>query len=253
LLIIPAIDLREGRCVRLTQGRRADVKVYGDDPVEVARAFASQGARRLHVVNLDGAFDEGDSANQKAVRQIMRAVSIPVQVGGGLRSVRAVEQLVEAGAARVVVGTLAVESSETLENLVRRFGNRIVVGIDARDGLVKTRGWEKSENLTATELARRVASVGVERIIYTDIARDGMMEGANVAQTCALARDSGLKVTASGGVASLEDVAQLVEAGSACGIDSLIIGRSLYEGRFTLGEALRLTSPSLDQDDSKLI
>lgn len=239
MLIIPAIDLRQGKCVRLAQGRRADVKIYGDDAVGVARDFEAQGARMLHVVNLDGAFDEVDSLNREVARQIMSAVGIPVQIGGGLRTERAVEQLIEAGAARVVVGTLAVESPATLDNLVRRYGSRIAVGIDAKDGLVKTRGWEKDENLSAIELARRVAGVGVERIIYTDIARDGMLGGVNVEQTCAIARESGLKVTASGGVSSLEEVERLAKAGSTSGVDSVIVGRALYEGRFTLGEALQ--------------
>ena len=244
MLIIPAIDLREGRCVRLAQGRRADVKIYGDDAVEVARGFESQGARMLHVVNLDGAFDESDSLNREVARRIITAVGIPVQCGGGLRSALGVEQLIAAGAARVVVGTLAVESPETLEGLVRRFGSRIAVGIDAKGGLVKTRGWEEDGNLSAIELARRVAGIGVERIVYTDIERDGMMGGVNVGQTCAVARESGLKVTASGGVSSLEDIERLAEAGSAFGIDSVIIGRAIYEGRFTLGEALRLAVSS---------
>ncbi|MDT7543166.1 MAG: phosphoribosylformimino-5-aminoimidazole carboxamide ribotide isomerase [Acidobacteriota bacterium] len=244
MLIIPAIDLRQGQCVRLAQGRRADVKIYGDDAVEVARNFEAQGARMLHVVNLDGAFDESDSLNREVARQIMRAVQIPVQLGGGLRSERAIEQLIEAGASRVVVGTLAVESPATLENLVRRFGSSIAVGIDARDGLVKTRGWEREGNLSAIELARRVAGVGVERIIYTDIARDGMLDGLNIAQTCAIAHESGLRVTASGGVSSLEDIERLAEAGSVSGIDSVIVGRAIYEGRFTLDEALQLTHRS---------
>ena len=239
MLIIPAIDLRQGKCVRLAQGRREDVKIYGDDAVEVARDFEAQGARMLHVVNLDGAFDEGDSLNREVARQIMSAVGIPVQIGGGLRGERAVDQLIEAGAARVVVGTLAVESPATLDNLVRRYGSRVAVGIDAKDGLVKTRGWEKGGSLSAIELARRVAGVGVERIIYTDIARDGMLSGVNVEQTCAIARESGLKVTASGGVSSLEEVERLAKAGSTSGVDSVIVGRALYEGRFTLGEALQ--------------
>ncbi len=244
MLIIPAIDLRQGRCVRLTQGQRTDAKIYGDDPVEVARSFESQGAAMLHVVNLDGAFDEGDSLNRKVILQIIRAVGIPVQVGGGLRSARAVERLIEAGASRVVVGTLAVESPEALGNLVRRFGSCIAVGIDARDGSVKTHGWERGENLSAIELARRVALVNVERIIYTDIARDGMLNGVNVEQTCTVARASGLKVTASGGVSSLKDIERLGKAGSACGVDSVIVGRAIYEERFTLGDALQSAESS---------
>ncbi len=244
MLIIPAIDLRQGLCVRLAQGRRERIKIYGDDPVEVARSFESEGARMLHVVNLDGAFDESDSLNRKVARQIIKAVGIPVQFGGGLRSARAVAQLIEAGAARVVVGTLAVESGEILEALVRRFGSRIAVGIDARDGMVKTRGWEKRENLSAKELARRVAGSGVERIIFTDISRDGMLDGINTEQTCAIARESGIKVTASGGISSLDDIERLDKAGSDLGVDSVIIGRAIYEGRFTLNEALGLACSS---------
>ena len=244
MLIIPAIDLRQGMCVRLAQGQRERVKIYGDDPVEVARSFETEGARMLHVVNLDGAFDESDSLNRKVAQKIIEAVGIPVQFGGGLRSARAVTELIEAGAARVVVGTLAVESGEILEALVRRFGNRVAVGIDARDGLVKTRGWEKRENLSAIELARHVANLGVERIIFTDIARDGMLEGINIEQTCAIARESGVKVTASGGISSLDDIERLDKAGSKLGVDSVIAGRAIYEGRFTLNEALGLACSS---------
>jgi phosphoribosylformimino-5-aminoimidazole carboxamide ribotide isomerase len=239
LIVIPAIDLRHGRCVRLAQGRRADATAYAEDPVEVARAFESEGARMLHVVNLDAAFAEGDSLNREVARRILHAVRIPVQLGGGVRRARAIEELIEEGASSVVVGTLAVESPATLKILAERFGNRIVVGIDARDGSVKTRGWESDGKIPALELARRVAAAGVERIIYTDIARDGMMSGANVEQTCLIARASGLKVTASGGVSSLDDITRLTEAGSGCGVDSVTIGRALYEGRFTLGDALR--------------
>jgi phosphoribosylformimino-5-aminoimidazole carboxamide ribotide isomerase len=244
MLIIPAIDLRQGRCVRLAQGRRAEVTSYDEDPLQVARAFESQGAPLLHVVNLDGAFDEGDSRNREVARQIIRSVGIPVQFGGGLRSARAVGQLLEESASRAVVGTLAVESPHLLESLVRRFGGRIAVGIDARDGLVKTHGWEMDGKIPAVELARRVAGAGVERVIYTDISRDGMLSGANVRQTCAVARAARLKVTASGGVSSLDDIGRLAKAGSECGVDSVIIGRALYEGRFTLGDALRAAQAS---------
>ena len=244
MLIIPAIDLRQGLCVRLAQGRRTQAKIYEGDPVEVARRFESEGARMLHVVNLDGAFDQSDSLNRKVARQIIKAVRIPVQFGGGLRSARAVTELIEEGAARVVVGTLAVESIETLERLVRRFGDRVAVGIDARGGMVKTRGWERGENLSAIGLARRVAGLGVGRIIFTDIARDGMLGGINIEQTCAIARETGVKVTASGGVSSLDDIERLDKAGSASGVDSVIIGRAIYEGRFTLNEALQTACSS---------
>jgi len=238
MLIIPAIDLRNGQCVRLRQGRREDVTCYDGDPVDVARGFAGEGAEWLHVVDLDGAFTESDSPNRQTLKSIIAAVKIPVQFGGGLRCVEDVERVLELGVARVVIGTLAVESPDSLRTLLRIYGShRIAVGIDARNGLVMTRGWEKTENLRATAFAREVASAGVERIVYTDIMRDGVLSGPNVRETCELARQSGLKVTASGGVASLEDIAQLREA-EPYGVDSVIVGRAIYESRFSLAEAI---------------
>lgn len=239
MLIIPAIDLKDGRCVRLTQGRKSDVKVYDEDPVEIAKNFEADGARMLHVVDLDGAFEGVVSRNRKTVRRIIRSVEIPVQFGGGLRSVHDVQQMIEFGAAQVVIGTLAAESPETLEKFVQLFGFRIAVGIDARDGYVVTRGWEKQELLSSVDLARRVADTGVDRIVYTDVSRDGTLQGVNLEQTCAIARESGLRVTASGGVSSLADI-DLLKAAANCGVDSVIIGKALYEGRFTLQDALRV-------------
>jgi phosphoribosylformimino-5-aminoimidazole carboxamide ribotide isomerase len=238
MLIIPAIDLRDGKCVRLTQGRREDVKVYDGEADEIARGFEDAGARMIHVVDLDGAFADTNSKNRKVVRRIIRAVKIPVQFGGGLRSVGDVQQMIEFGAAQVVIGTLAAESPETLEKFVQLFGFRICVGIDARRGVVLTHGWEKEGRMTAAVLARRVADAGVDRIVYTDVARDGMLTGVNLEQTCAIARESGLRVTASGGVSSLEDISRLKSI-SKCGVDSCIVGKALYEGRFTLQEALK--------------
>jgi phosphoribosylformimino-5-aminoimidazole carboxamide ribotide isomerase len=239
MLIIPAIDLKDGQCVRLTQGRKTAVKVYDGDPVEIAKSFEGDGARMLHVVDLDGAFDGGVSRNRRTVRKIIRSVDIPVQFGGGIRSVSDVQQLIEFGAAQVVIGTLAAESPDTLERFVQLFGFRICVGIDARSGQVLTRGWEKQEKISAVDLARRVADAGVDRIVYTDVSRDGTLGGVNIDQTCMIARESGLRVTASGGVSSVEEILSLQSAGS-CGVDSVIIGKALYEGRFTLQEALRV-------------
>ncbi|HEY1403534.1 MAG TPA: 1-(5-phosphoribosyl)-5-[(5-phosphoribosylamino)methylideneamino]imidazole-4-carboxamide isomerase [Pyrinomonadaceae bacterium] len=238
MLIIPAIDLKNGQCVRLTQGRKADAKIYDGDPVEIARGFEAEGARMLHVVDLDGAFAESASPNQEVARRIIEAVAIPVQFGGGLRTVSDVQRIIEAGVARVVVGTLVVESPALLAQLVGLFGERIAAGIDARGGQVVTRGWEKQENIPAVELAKRVASLGVARIIYTDVARDGMLDGVNVEQTCAVALSSGLPVTASGGVSSFIDIEHLKVACEGR-IDSVIIGKALYERRFTLSEANR--------------
>ncbi len=239
MLIIPAIDLKDGRCVRLTMGRKTEVKVYDGDPVDVAKNFEAAGARMIHVVDLDGAFDGGVSPNRRVARKIIRAVKVPIQFGGGLRAITDVQQMIEFGVSQVVIGTLAVESPETLEMFVQLFGFRICVGIDARNGKVVTRGWEKEEELLAVDLGKRVAAAGVDRIVYTDVSRDGTLTGVNVEQTCNIATESGLRVTASGGVSSLEDIKKLKEV-STCGVDSVIVGKALYEGRFTLQEALRI-------------
>lgn len=239
MLIIPAIDLRSGHCVRLTQGRRDSVKVYEGDPVEIAGTFEAAGAQMLHVVDLDGAFSESNSRNRQVLREIVQAIGIPVQFGGGLRHEEDVSEVIGLGVARVVIGTLAVESPETLKKLLRRFGReRIAVGIDAREGRVVCRGWEKEEAISAFDFALQIASLGVARIIYTDVARDGMLTGPNLEVTCAIARASGLKVTASGGVASLENIERLAKVD--CGIDSVIVGKALYEGRFTIREAVKI-------------
>jgi len=241
MIILPAIDLRNGRCVRLTQGRKDSTKVYDGDPVDVAKAFAASGAEMLHVVDLDGAFAEPNSANRLVLRELIRAVDIPIQFGGGLRRSQDVEQVIELGVTRVVIGTVAVESPDTLTELVRRFGpGHIAVGIDAQKGSVVTHGWEQTGSISALTLASTVAEIGVERIIYTDVARDGMLHGPNIEQTCLIA-GAGVKVTASGGVSSLQDLKDL-QAVSHLGIDSVIVGKAFYERRFTLEEALKVLS-----------
>ena len=246
MLVIPDIDLRNGRCVRLRQGRVSDATVYDADPVDVAHEFARAGAELLHVVDLDAAFGVADSPNSETIRRIIDEVSMPVEVGGGLRSIEAVGAMIERGASYVIVGTLAVRSPETLDDLVAEFGERIVVGIDARDGQVMTHGWEEGSGLAATELAERVAHAGVRRIIYTDVSRDGMLAGVNFEQTARVAQVSGLSVTASGGIGSLSDIEALAnhvramrKDGSAGKIDGVIVGKAFYENRFTLREALQ--------------
>jgi phosphoribosylformimino-5-aminoimidazole carboxamide ribotide isomerase len=237
MLIIPAIDLKKGQCVRLLQGRKSDMTVYNENPVEVAREFAAAGAQMIHVVDLDGAFNESDSPNRNVVRQIIEAVDVPIEFGGGIRTVEDVRQLCNAGVARVVLGTVAAESPETLQQFVDQFSSRICVGIDARDGRVMTRGWETATPLQATDLARSVAECGVERIIYTDIVRDGALVGPNIQQTLAIAEAANIRVTASGGVSSLEDIKRLRDAGDVR-VDSVIVGKALYEGKFKLEEAI---------------
>jgi len=245
MIIIPAIDLRGGRCVRLVQGRANDATVYDADPVETARDFAASGAELLHIVDLDAAFGVADSGNAAVIERIVGEVQIPVEVGGGMRSIEAVRRMIERGASYAIVGTLAVREPETLAKLVAEFGAKIVVGIDARDGQVMTHGWETGGGIAATELAARVARVGVERIIYTDVACDGMLAGVNLEQTASVARAARVRVTASGGTGSLADVKRLVEfelmmrGDVGVGrVDSVIVGKALYENRFTLAEAL---------------
>jgi len=239
MLIIPAIDLRNGKCVRLSQGRKDAATVYDSDPIAVAKGFERDGAELIHVVDLDGAFGEGRESRSLALR-IIRSVSVPVQFGGGLREIQDVDELINAGARRVVIGTLAAESPQILEKLVISFGDRIVVGIDARDGEVRTRGWESPGKVLAVDLARRVAKAGVGRIVYTDVSRDGMLRGPSIEQTQHIARESGLRVTASGGISSLRDIERLRDAAVDTGIDSVIVGKALYEGRFTLREVFSL-------------
>ena len=238
MLIIPAIDLKNGSCVRLLQGRKSDVTVYNDDPVQVAREFAASGAQMIHVVDLDGAFNEAGSRNRAVVREIIEAVDVAIEFGGGIRTIEDVRELCEAGVARVVVGTVAAEKREMLVQFVEEFSSKICVGIDARDGRVMTHGWETATPLMATNLARSVAECGVERIIYTDIARDGTLVGPNIEQTLAVAEAANVRVTASGGVSSLADIERLRDAGDER-VDSVIVGKALYEGKFKLEEAIK--------------
>ena len=242
MLVIPAIDLKGGRCVRLTEGREASAKVYDRDPLEVARAYEKAGATLIHIVDLDGAFLGATSANLQIIKRINGEITIPIEVGGGLRSLADIEFILrDVGARYSIIGTLAVEQPELLKEAVAAFGDAIVVGIDARDGQVATRGWTEATRVAAIELACQVAALGIERIIYTDIARDGRLKGPNLETTREIARRSGARVTASGGVGSLDDIAQLSELESD-GVDSVIVGKALYENRFTLKQALRAAS-----------
>ncbi len=237
MIIIPAIDLRGGRCVRLTQGQASAETVYSENPVAVAKRWQAAGAEMLHIVNLDGAMNLDDSKNLRALDDILYAINLPIQFGGGVRSIDDVQKLDDLGVTRIVVGTAAIENPLLLQSMLDEFGSTIVVGIDARNGLVALRGWQKTADITALDLAQKVADMGVERIVYTDIARDGMMGGINLEATREIAEVSGLKVTASGGVATLDDIYSVKEL-EEFGVDSLIIGKALYEGSFTLEDAL---------------
>ncbi len=239
MIIFPAIDLRQGRVVRLRQGRADAETVFADDPLQVAGQWEQQGAAWLHVVNLDGAFGQ-QSPNLAVVRDIVAAVGIPVQFGGGLRDLAAVAEALRLGVARVILGTVAVRQPEVVAEAVRRFGaERIVVGIDARDGRVAVHGWTEVSAVEAAELGRRMAGMGVRRAVYTDVSRDGMLTGVNVEATAALARATGLRVIASGGVASLDDIRRL-KAVEPDGVEGVIIGQALYAGAVGLGEAIEV-------------
>ena len=241
MLVIPAIDLKNGQCVRLLQGRKSDVTVYNEDPIAMAKEFAAAGAQIIHVVDLDGAFNEAGSPNRVVAKRIVEAVDVPVEFGGGIRSLDDVQELCDAGVARIVLGTLAAESPELLKEFVGRFSSRICAGIDARDGRVMTRGWEAATPVMAVDLALAVAGVGVERIIYTDIARDGMLSGPNIEQTLAVVRAADVRVTASGGVSSLDDIKRLRDTNEPR-LDSVIVGKALYEGKFKLEQAISVAS-----------
>lgn len=241
MIVFPAIDLRRGKCVRLCQGRPEAETVFSDDPVAMAEHWASEGAEWLHVVNLDGAFGQA-SYNLRVVEEITAAVGIPVQFGGGLRTMADIEGALELGLARVILGTVAVEEPSLVAEAVQRFGaGRIVVGIDARRGRAATHGWQEVSSMSATELALRVRELGVERVVYTDIARDGMLCGVNVEASGKLAQRTGLKVIASGGVSSLDDLRRLKEV-EASGVEGVIIGQALYSGALDLREAIELAA-----------
>jgi phosphoribosylformimino-5-aminoimidazole carboxamide ribotide isomerase len=230
----PAIDLRGGKCVRLQQGDYGRETVFGDDPAAMARHWVSLGAQRLHVVDLDGARD-GRPANLAAVRSILAAASVPCQFGGGVRDEATIERLLDSGVERVVVGTRALREPEWFQGACRRFPGRLVLGIDARDGRVAAEGWLQTSEVAATDLARRYAGLPLAAVVYTDIARDGMLAGPNYAALREMAAVAPAPLVASGGISTLEDIRRLARLPVA----GCIVGRALYEGRLPLPDALR--------------
>lgn len=236
MLIIPAIDLKDGQCVRLKQGRMDDSTVFGSDPVAMAQRWVDAGARRLHLVDLNGAF-AGEPVNGEAVKAIARAYpQLPIQIGGGIRTPAIIDAYLSAGVSFVIIGTKAVKEPQFVTDMCRQFPGRIIVGIDAQDGMVATDGWAEVSSVKATDLARRFANDGVSSIVYTDIARDGMMQGVNIEATVALAEAGGIPVIASGGVTNMDDIRAL-KAVAARGILGAITGRAIYEGTLDLAEA----------------
>lgn len=237
--IYPAIDLKDGVCVRLRKGEMADATVFNDDPAAQARSFAAAGFDRLHVVDLNGAF-AGRPVNGAAVEAILAATGVPVQLGGGIRDLATIALWLDRGVSRVVLGTLAVKQPELVREACARWPDRIALGIDARGGKVAVEGWAQTGELPVEELARRFEGAGAAAIVFTDIDRDGILAGVNVAATAALARAVSIPVIASGGVAGIEDIVALkAEADAGARIDGVIVGRALYDGRVDPAAALQ--------------
>ena len=238
MILFPAIDLKEGRCVRLVRGEMASATVFNDDPAAQARAFADAGFSWLHVVDLDGAF-AGESRNGAAVEGILAATGLPVQLGGGIRDMAAIEGWLKRGVRRVILGTIAVRDPDLVRRAAKAFPGRVVVGIDAKGGKVAVEGWAETSEMAAVDLARAFEDAGVAAIVYTDIDRDGLLKGLNLAATLELARAVKIPVIASGGLAGLDDVRQLL-APEAAILEGAISGRALYDGRLVPSEALAL-------------
>ena len=240
MLVIPAIDLKDGQCVRLRQGDMDDSTVFSDDPVATAEQWAREGARRLHMVDLNGAF-AGTPQNAAAVKAITQALpDLPVQIGGGIRDCNIIESYLNSGVRYVIIGTAAVKNPEFVREACERFPGHIIVGVDAKAGFVATDGWAETSSVQAVDLARDFRDAGVEAIVYTDIERDGMMQGVNIAATVNLAVEGGLPVIASGGVTNIGDISGLAEVAHN-GIVGAITGRAIYEGTLDVAEAQALS------------
>ncbi|MBI5100507.1 MAG: 1-(5-phosphoribosyl)-5-[(5-phosphoribosylamino)methylideneamino]imidazole-4-carboxamide isomerase [Nitrospirae bacterium] len=240
MIIIPAIDLKDGKCVRLRQGRKEEVTVYSADPVSTAVKWETAGARVLHIVDLDGAFT-GKPANMDSILRIRKSVKMQIEVGGGIRDIVRVDKFLSAGIDRVIIGTSAIEDPGFVLEACRRFPGRIFIGIDAKDGMVAVRGWEEVSGISAMDLARRVETVGAAGVIYTDIARDGMLTGPNLPAMAEMVRTVNIPVIASGGIATMEDVRGLLRIKDLWGA---ITGKAIYSGSLDLKEAIRLAAES---------
>ncbi|MCL5934928.1 MAG: 1-(5-phosphoribosyl)-5-[(5-phosphoribosylamino)methylideneamino]imidazole-4-carboxamide isomerase [Clostridia bacterium] len=236
--ILPAIDLREGKCVRLVEGKIENETIFSDDPVAVAQSWQDLGAQILHLVDLDGAF-AGHPHNLEVIKEIVRTVKIPVQLGGGIRTLETVEQLLSLGVQRVVLGTVAINKPELVAEACAKYGDRVVVGIDAKDGLVAIEGWEATVEKTTLELAREMEKIGVKRVVFTDVRRDGTLKGPNIESIRELAQNCNLSIVASGGVSSLDDIKALKELESL-GVDEVIVGKALYTGAVSLDDVLAI-------------
>lgn len=240
MIVFPAIDLRDGKCVRLFKGDFAQETVFSHHPAEMAKKWEAQGAQFLHLVDLDGAL-AGKPQNLHAIREILSAVKIPAELGGGIRTMETIEEILSLGVARVILGSVAVRDPELVKAACAKYGSQVVVGIDAKNGIVAVDGWGVSGDMEAENLAIRMAKAGVKTIIYTDISRDGTLSGVNGEATARLARSSGIGVIASGGVKSLEDIRSL-KAYEKDGVEGVIVGKSIYTGSLDLKQAIEIAA-----------
>ena len=240
MILFPAIDLKDGRCVRLKRGEMDTATVFNDDPAAQARSFAEAGFRWLHCVDLNGAF-EGRSVNAEAVAAIRAAIDLPIELGGGLRDMKGIAAWLEAGITRVILGTVALTNPDLVKQAAREFPGRIVVGADAKGGKIATAGWAETSDLTPIELGKRFEDAGVAAVLYTDVDRDGLLGGVNVAATAALAKALTIPVIASGGVSAIGDIEDLIATGEP-NIEGVVVGRALYDGRIDPAAALRLSA-----------
>ena len=232
--IYPAIDIKDGKCVRLLRGSFDDVTVYGDNPAEMARKWESLGGEYIHVVDLDGAL-KGHGVNAESIKKICKAVNVPVQTGGGIRSISDIEAKLECGISRVIIGTKAVSDAEFVKDAVKRYGDKIVIGIDAKDGMVAIEGWEKTSEYQAVEFAKKMEEIGVKTIIYTDIATDGTLMGPNVDAMREMVNNTNMDIIASGGIGNIEHIKALIPTG----VEGVITGRALYTGNINLCDAIK--------------
>ena len=238
MLLIPAIDLKNGRCVRLLQGELDSETVYSDDPAAMACSFEDAGAKRLHLVDLDGAF-RGQGKNLDSIHSILKSISIPVQLGGGLRTADDVERMLKLGVSSVIIGTMAVKNPDIFEDIIKRYSSeQIILGIDARNRKVAIEGWQEGTEIYDVDFALHWKKVGIQRVVFTDIARDGMLSGPNMEALRNFARGTGLKIVASGGVSSMEDLEQLKTL-EEDGVDQVISGKAIYEGKLDLKEIFK--------------
>jgi phosphoribosylformimino-5-aminoimidazole carboxamide ribotide isomerase len=239
MIVIPAIDIRQGNAVRLTQGKIENETIYSKDPAFIAKLFKAKGARRLHVVDLDGAFN-GSSQNREIISKICKAVDIPVQVGGGIRSMQTIDDIFKLGASYVILGTVAIYNPDIVREAVQKYKEKIIVAVDAKDGKVAIGGWKEVSSVLAVDLVKQLKAVGVEEILYTDIAKDGMLLGPNLNALKEIAETSKMRVIASGGVSSIEDIQNIAKL-EPSGVFAAIVGKAIYSDTLNLEEAIKIT------------